>query len=426
MTEIPAKAKIYLAFVYSIGLASLIYGLVNYNGEAIPSILFFVLLGIVAESLPIFVNKQYTISVSSAISIAVILVFNSPVAIIIKFCSAILPIRKYNGKYYHILNQKAYKTLFNGTARAIIVFAALHTYQWISSVASGFMFQELNVFGILGMMLVYLALDKLIFGVLLHCLQGIKVMKFIKESIWTLGNLILISPLGIIIAIAYRDMGGAFPVLLFFGPLLLARFSFSLYLEAKNALNETIRALSNAMEAKDHYTNGHSHRVADVAVAIAKHMNLPDKSIEQLHTAALLHDIGKIGVEDIILNKAGKLEAVEFMKIEEHPEIGARILDQVQNLQKVAMMVRYHHVHFNGNGYPEVAKGDCVPIESYIISVSDAYDAMTSDRPYRKALTEDEALRRIHDGSGEQFHPDVAQALLSIKQFERELVSDVV
>lgn len=426
MTEIPTKAKFYLAIIYIIGLAALGYSVLNYDGESIPSIIFFVVLGIVAESLPIFVNKQYTISVSSAISIAVILVFNSPIAIIIKFCSAILPIRRYNGKYYHILNQKAYKTLFNGTARAIIVFAALYTYQWISSIAEGFVFQELNVMGILGMLIVYLTLDKLIFGILLNCLQGIKVLKFLKDSIWTLGNLILISPLGIIIAIAYNDMGGAFPVLLFFGPLLLARFSFSLYMDAKNALNETIKALSNAMEAKDHYTNGHSHRVADVAVAIAKQMNLPDKSIQQLHTAALLHDIGKIGVEDIILNKAGKLEAGEFMKIEEHPEIGARILDQVQNLQKVAMMVRYHHVHFNGNGYPQVAKGDCVPIESYIISVSDAYDAMTSDRPYRKALSEDEALKRIRDGAGEQFHPDVAEALLTVKQVESELIGDVV
>jgi HD-GYP domain-containing protein (c-di-GMP phosphodiesterase class II) len=245
-----------------------------------------------------------------------------------------------------------------------------------------------------------------------------------REHLWTIINCLGLSPLGVIIAILY-NWQQVFAVVLFFGPLLLARYSFKLYIETKDALQGTIQALSNAMDAKDHYTNGHSHRVSEVAVHIGQIMQLSERSIERLKSAAVLHDIGKIGVEDMILNKTTKLEAGEFSKIMEHPEIGAKILEQVHNLKEISEIVRYHHVHYNGEGYPVIPSGFDVPIESYILSASDAYDAMTSDRPYRGALSEQEAFNRMTEGSGSQFHPDVIDAFVIYYKKQRELESDV-
>ncbi len=170
---------------------------------------------------------------------------------------------------------------------------------------------------------------------------------------------------------------------------------------------ETIRTLSNALDAKDEYTNGHSHRVAEYSVKIAEQLNLSPKEIETVKTAALLHDIGKIGIKDEVLNKPGKLDFKEFYEVQQHPEIGANIIKDVAALQRVSVIIRYHHERFDGNGYPDSINGDQLPIESAIIAVADAYDAMTSDRSYRKAMSHEAAVEIIRSASGSQFHPEV-------------------
>lgn len=231
------------------------------------------------------------------------------------------------------------------------------------------------------------------------------------EFVWIGQNFIGISPIGVFMAILYKNSGW-FMVLLVLGPLLVARYSFKLYLDMKNQYFETIKTLSNALDAKDEYTNGHSHRVALISTIIAKEMKIPVLLIDEIKTAAILHDIGKIGISDAIINKPGRLEENEMAIIQKHPEIGANIVKDVKSLEDLSNYIRYHHERYDGKGYPEGISGADIPIEAAIIAVSDCFDAMTSDRVYRKAMSFEIALSIIKEERGKQFHPAVVDAFV--------------
>ncbi|WP_198153271.1 HD-GYP domain-containing protein [Thermotalea metallivorans] len=205
----------------------------------------------------------------------------------------------------------------------------------------------------------------------------------------------------------------------------MARYSFILYMDMRHVYFETIKALANAVEAKDKYTIGHSYRVADYAVGIAEHMGFRQDTIDRIKTAAILHDIGKIGISDSILNKPGKLEDNEYFVIQKHPEIGAKILSEVDFLGDVSKIIKYHHERFDGKGYPEGLQGAEIPIEASILSVADAFDAMTSDRPYRKAMDQSTAMNILLKEAGVQFNPIVVKAFRDYLHRNREEIAHV-
>lgn len=184
----------------------------------------------------------------------------------------------------------------------------------------------------------------------------------------------------------------------------------------------TTIALVAAIEAKDNYTHGHTTRVTNLSLEIAKRLSLKNrksvdhKFIESLHIASLLHDIGKIGVPEQILNKRGELTIGERNKIKEHPVIGATILKPIKELEHSLSGVRYHHERPDGAGYPEGLKGDQIPLIASIISVADSFDAMTSNRPYRMALDKDAATKEIKRLANLQFNPRVTEAFLELAQ----------
>lgn len=175
-----------------------------------------------------------------------------------------------------------------------------------------------------------------------------------------------------------------------------------------------IQSLAAALEAKDPYTAGHSQRVAQFAVLIGRRLGLREEELDDLHTVGLLHDIGKIGLAESILNKAGVLNQREFDTIRNHPTIGARILAPISRMAPYVLATKHHHERYDGGGYPDGLRGDELPLAVWIMSVSDAFDAMTSTRPYRKAQPRAFALQQLRKGSGSQFHPEAVDALLSI------------
>ncbi|MFW2331686.1 MAG: HD domain-containing phosphohydrolase [Nitrospinota bacterium] len=177
---------------------------------------------------------------------------------------------------------------------------------------------------------------------------------------------------------------------------------------------QTISALANAMDAKDQYTIEHSRRVAEFSNQIGEEMGLSASSLKQLHVAAILHDIGKIGIPDEVLLKEGRLNDEEFAIIRSHPSKSANILVEIDDLYEVAMLVRYHHEHWDGSGYPVGLVGDEIPLGSQIITTADAFDAMTSTRPYRKGLTIDMAKEEIIRYSGTSFAPEVVKVLAKL------------
>jgi putative nucleotidyltransferase with HDIG domain len=177
-----------------------------------------------------------------------------------------------------------------------------------------------------------------------------------------------------------------------------------------------ITALAYALEAKDIYTSGHSQRVAESAVAIAKEMGMPPDSISKIQLAGLVHDIGKIGVKESVLNKVGKLTDDEFEHIKAHCEIGEHILTPIVEDEEILKAVRHHHERYNGKGYPDGLSGEQIPLGARILAVADAYDAMTSERPYRKAMSDETACTEIERGKGTQFDTEVADAFLRTKK----------
>lgn len=193
------------------------------------------------------------------------------------------------------------------------------------------------------------------------------------------------------------------------------------YQDLKNTLLDTIEALSYAIELKDPYTKGHSRRVANYSIAIAKAMGLPRERIETIEIAALLHDIGKIGIRGSVLNKPSRLTKDEYEEIMKHPVLGEELVKRIRNFKHIAIIIRHHHEFYGGGGYPDGLKGEEIPLESRIIAVADAFDAMTSDRPYRKALSVKRALEILEKNERKQWDPKIVK--IAVKVF-KELFSE--
>ena len=177
---------------------------------------------------------------------------------------------------------------------------------------------------------------------------------------------------------------------------------------------DSIEVLKNTVEAKDFYTKGHSNRVAEYSLLIGERLNLSDSEMRLLKIGSFFHDIGKIGIPDAILLKTDKLTKSDYEKIKEHPAIGAHILSNSSIFSDILPIVKYHHEYYNGAGYPYGLAGEEIPILARIVSVADAFDAITSKRSYRDASTIEEAKNEIKKCSGSQFDPMIAQIFIDI------------
>lgn len=180
-----------------------------------------------------------------------------------------------------------------------------------------------------------------------------------------------------------------------------------LYDEQQRTYLNTIHALVSAIEASDSYTRGHSERVTRYSLQLAKKLDLPQERMKIIERAAILHDIGKIGIELTLLHKKGMLTSEDIRNLQQHPTIGMKILEPIEFLHDVKLCIGQHHERYDGQGYPNNLSNGHLLLESRILSIADAFDAMTSDRPYRKALTLDAAIKELYDNAGSQFDPDL-------------------
>lgn len=190
----------------------------------------------------------------------------------------------------------------------------------------------------------------------------------------------------------------------------------NLYRRLKNAFVHTAEALAEAILSRDPYTGGHIRRVEEYSLEIAESLDLPDKDKEDLRLAAILHDIGKIGIDDAILRKGSNLSAVEKRTMKQHPEIGARILSCVHEMVDVIPAVKHHHERFDGSGYPDGLKGEAIPLSARIIAIADTFDAITSDRPYKKGIARKKALELLVNDKGALFDPFLVRLLSDAEQ----------
>lgn len=175
-----------------------------------------------------------------------------------------------------------------------------------------------------------------------------------------------------------------------------------------------IESLTRTIELKDMYTAGHSRRVSELAELICRGMHMPEEYCDYLHVIGHLHDIGKIGIAEGILMKSGKLSQAEYTLMQQHSAIGSSIFENLPGLEKMGKIIRHHHERFDGNGYPDNLRHDEIPLESAIIAIADAFDAMTTFRPYKPALSIQQAWDEIERNRGTQFHPEICDIFLGL------------
>lgn len=196
-----------------------------------------------------------------------------------------------------------------------------------------------------------------------------------------------------------------------------------LYRQQAELSANLVRALTSAIDAKDPYTCGHSDRVARVAVRIAQQHGCSQEVVDTIYLSGLLHDVGKIGIDDQVLRKPGRLTPAEFEHIKQHPQIGYNILSDVPQLKPALPVVLHHHESWDGSGYPHGLKGEEIPLLARIVAVADAFDAMGSDRPYRKGMPDEKLDQVIREGAGVQWDPDLVAAFFAARDAIRECVA---
>ena len=190
------------------------------------------------------------------------------------------------------------------------------------------------------------------------------------------------------------------------------------YRVLKKAHFDSVKVLAEAIDAKDPYTRGHSDRVRRMSLKIAGHLGFLEERLESLEYGALLHDIGKIGIKDEVLQKPGALNPGEYQYIQEHTLIGAKIVEGIDFFKDKIPMIRCHHEYFDGSGYPDGLVGETIPLEARIITVPDAFDAMASLRPHRRAMPLEEVLMELEKGRAKQFDPEVLEIFLREKIYK--------
>lgn len=424
MKDLPKRLRAFLIFLYIFTIVSIIVLIPNkdivHTFRNYLSILFFTLFLALAESFTVE-YKTMALSTSFAVQVASFLIFKPFTAIIIIIIGFSLRIVKANGKCIHILNTPIYKTLYNYCVLVIPILYGGIVYSKLGGVFTAqYLWSNLHLIVIFS--IIYFFINTFITSCLFSLLHSKNIFYFfiINTRVGILSSLIM-TPFGTMLAYVFLkyEYGG---VLLTVFPIILVRYTFYLYLQSKNQYVQTIDILMHAMEARDKYTEGHSKRVAQIATMIAKELKYSDIKIERLHMASLLHDVGKIGIDDRILNKPGKLTAEEYEIIKSHPEIGYNILKDIKNLEPILFIVRNHHERYDGKGYPDGKTSEEVGLDVFIVQLADTIDAMSTDRPYRKALTEQEIIDEITKFSGTQFHPKIVQAYLNMLEKQKKAV----
>ena len=422
------KQKLYMMIIGAIGIA--IFAISVYQSRplfsnpqtlgsnVIYSIAVLVVM-IVCHMMPIYITADKTMEISFVPVLACVVTRGISLAIVLFALSTMLALLQdtQTHKYYSPWLRAPLKELFNVANVLISIRIGGAVYDLITGPVSGQVFTWIVVFGAIAFSFIAI-FGNLIFFILYFKLseQG-RFFTLLRENIGgILPNILATIPLGLVIGYILMQPNAYLWLLLFMGPLMLARYSFKVYLDSHTILLRTIASLVEAIEAKDPYTHGHSQRVAYLSNEICKAMGCTRAFSDQVMMAALLHDTGKIGVEDAVLRKPGPLTKEEYEVIMQHPMVGRRIIESINLSPVVNDAVLYHHRRYDGTGYPVdgPASGE-LPLPAAILAVADTYDAIISDRPYRAGLTKARAREILEEVSGTQLDPKVVKVFLAIE-----------
>ena len=408
MPDLPKKLRLYIGIVIAAGGCFLYYWTRNItpSGDVIKGFLFWAILATVVESLPVPLPYGGFITLGFPVVYATLLAYGPGISSWVAVCSIVIGVLCTE-------RQPWYRILFNCAQLTLSISVA-----WIIFRQMGGMLVTTDSIGhvlpVIPSVVAYFIVNTFSVQIALALQQKTSPLKmWLVNFKWTAPNYLTQTPIAFLMAVIYRQIVW-WAVLFLFLPLYIARYAYKLYTDMRREHLDTLHALAAAVEARDPYTEKHSKRMAEYAVAIAKKLGLSIDKTETIQYAAILHDIGKIGINDEILGKPESLTKKEWLKVKEHSSIGADILSQIGSFRKASKLVYYHHERYNGEGYPEKLRGEDIPIGARILAVVDAYDAMTSKRPYRPAYSPQRAVAELKKKAGTQFDKRVVEALLKV------------
>jgi putative nucleotidyltransferase with HDIG domain len=395
-----------------------------------------IILAIIAETQTIIIGDN-GVSLTIAIIICAMLAGGPATAVWVAAFSVIGTFAKTKVKgYYHIFNTPPIFTFFNLSVYTLSMSSMVLVYKYMGGQVIGNLTNNAfnnviyqinkNTFPLIISIFIGIIINTVLIAFLMAARQNVSVIKlWVSNLFWSIKSLFIVGLFGILITSIYISYGWFF-VLLIFTPFMLARYVFVLYKDLQENYLQTVKSLATAIEEKDEYTLGHSRRVEQFCSMIADELNLSSKRNLQLKYAALLHDIGKIGIDEHILNTSEKLTEAEWVEIRQHPEKGAHIVEDIGFLSKSVSIIRAHHERYDGKGYPMGLKNTELPLEAMILSVADSYDAMTSSRPYRKTISHNEAFAELYKGANKQFSLEVINAFDRAMQRHNDILKKIV
>ena len=414
MENIPLGLKFFIVIMIILSLTFLIYLCCNMSISQSQwwTLAFWIFMLILSELVPVKLEHVgVAISFASAIYLAIILLFGPAIAAWFGllgsiFCDCV--IRKVS----------AYKTIFNG-AQVILAFGVAGSIyytaggiQFLPRLPDDFSIHQQLILPLLMCVITYFLINSFSVSIAIALQSGITPLRVWRSHFrWTiLNNIALVAPLGLLMAFIQVKIG-IWAVFFCFLPLLFAHYSAKLYVDLQEEHLAAIAALCSAQDASDRYTYGHSERVSKFAEKLARQLKLPDKEVETIKYAGQLHDIGKIGIDYKVVQKPGPLNLREWAEIKKHPAIGAEILKNLKFLKEATPYVELHHERLDGGGYPLGKSAGEIPLGARIIKVADAFDAMTSERAYRPAMTIEQTMKQLKNDSGDQYDLQVVNAL---------------
>jgi putative nucleotidyltransferase with HDIG domain len=444
--SVPKPLSLYYAAEFGLGLALLLYFGPRLDLDGFEILTVLIALSVLAELLPINIYGRTHIAPSFIFTTAIIILFGPPGVVVEAVVGALLGISHHRFKPARMAH---------GAALLTITYASGAVAYDLFGLSADDGFQWAMVAAVVAVALVCFGINAGLIAIESRLRTGQDFVDFWDKHAWLAPNYLGLGLLGVALTAAYLALGLA-GILAFVAPALMMRLSMKQYvdktkesvtkLEAQNdalrtanieirrvteelrtSYDGTLEALVNALDARDQETKGHSIRVSRYMLDIAREMGVVEGSEEwvDMQRGSLLHDVGKIGVSDSILLKPSKLTDDEWDLMRKHPEIGYNMLRQVKFLQGPAEIILAHHERWDGRGYPKGLHEDEIPLGARIFSVVDTFDSMTSDRPYRKALTTLDSMNEIMACAGSQFDPIVVEAFLDIYENwvkEREMM----
>lgn len=403
--QTPKKAILYIIALACMAIAVTAYALLGMDWIQVRwfTVVVFLLLIVLSDSFPVTLPRGGSVTVSFAVNAASILLFQPLIVIAIAVARDIYLLLKGNNQTKH---------LFNISQVSVSTGCAALVYRYLTPAAADFSFNHIPAF--IASMVILFLLNHTFVTLILALVENEKPYTIWLVNIkWCTLTFLSMAPLGALIAVIYINID-FWGLVIFLLPLILARHSFQSYMNIRQTFLDTIKSLSLAIDAKDPYTRGHSSRVADYVVSLAHELKWPEDKVEFLQYIALIHDVGKVTVPEDILKKEGLLSQDEYRVMKTHSAAGADVIRDVNYFAAGSNIIRHHHERWDGKGYPDQIRGEDIPEGARLMAVADAFDAMTSDRPYRKALPSSAALKELKSCAGTQFDPKVVNAFVRI------------